>query len=273
PPWWRAKSQLKSAVRAPPTWRCPVGLGAKRTRTGSGSDAITLDSTRGSPPHPSRKRDGGGTPEATPPARAAGYDADPSVGGVLGVGAAPARGQLGRLSKRRGQDGQGARECPRARPSDYCRGLAYGGETLPVRHQGLPVGEEPPPLAVQARTHLPAPEQGIPERIVIEHARQVRPWRQHRLEGPLDRALERPPVDLVLHPRGERHAAERPHEVPVLGGGRRVPDELDLAHVAHTQAGLVGEPDVPDRQRIEAHQAGGHRVDGNLVSAREDDVL
>ena len=34
PPWWRAKSQLKRAVRAPPTCRCPVGLGAKRTLTG-----------------------------------------------------------------------------------------------------------------------------------------------------------------------------------------------------------------------------------------------
>ena len=33
PPSCRAKSQLKSAVRAPPTWRCPVGLGANRTRT------------------------------------------------------------------------------------------------------------------------------------------------------------------------------------------------------------------------------------------------
>src|SRR5215475_16151009 len=33
PRWWRAKSQLNSAVRAPPTCRCPVGLGAKRTRT------------------------------------------------------------------------------------------------------------------------------------------------------------------------------------------------------------------------------------------------
>src|SRR5687767_4041295 len=33
PPCRRANSQLKSAVRAPPTWRCPVGLGAKRTRT------------------------------------------------------------------------------------------------------------------------------------------------------------------------------------------------------------------------------------------------
>src|SRR5215510_12133440 len=36
PRWWRARSQLKSAVRAPPTWRWPVGLGAKRTRTGPG---------------------------------------------------------------------------------------------------------------------------------------------------------------------------------------------------------------------------------------------
>src|SRR5262245_17842657 len=35
PRWWRAKSQLKSAVRAPPTCRWPVGLGANRTRTGA----------------------------------------------------------------------------------------------------------------------------------------------------------------------------------------------------------------------------------------------
>src|SRR4029450_6067520 len=37
PRWWRARSQLKSAVRAPPTWRWPVGLGAKRTRIGVGT--------------------------------------------------------------------------------------------------------------------------------------------------------------------------------------------------------------------------------------------
>jgi hypothetical protein len=30
PPWWRANSQLKSAVRAPPMCRNPVGEGAKR---------------------------------------------------------------------------------------------------------------------------------------------------------------------------------------------------------------------------------------------------
>src|SRR3546814_4319352 len=30
PPWWRANSQLNSAVRAPPIWRKPVGEGAKR---------------------------------------------------------------------------------------------------------------------------------------------------------------------------------------------------------------------------------------------------
>src|SRR5258708_25752205 len=33
PPCLRAKSQLKSAVRAPPTWRKPVGDGAKRVLT------------------------------------------------------------------------------------------------------------------------------------------------------------------------------------------------------------------------------------------------
>src|SRR5215471_5015067 len=33
PPWWRAKSQLNSAVRAPPMCKNPVGEGAKRTTT------------------------------------------------------------------------------------------------------------------------------------------------------------------------------------------------------------------------------------------------
>src|SRR5215467_6319492 len=33
PPWWRAKSQLDSAVRALPICRNPVGEGAKRTTT------------------------------------------------------------------------------------------------------------------------------------------------------------------------------------------------------------------------------------------------
>src|SRR5215470_16886247 len=41
PRWWRARSQLKSAVRAPPTWRWPVGLGAKRTRTGAAISILT----------------------------------------------------------------------------------------------------------------------------------------------------------------------------------------------------------------------------------------
>ena len=33
PPWWRANSQLNSAVRAPPMCRKPVGEGAKRVTT------------------------------------------------------------------------------------------------------------------------------------------------------------------------------------------------------------------------------------------------
>ena len=34
PPCRRANSQLNTAVRAVPMWRVPVGLGARRTRTG-----------------------------------------------------------------------------------------------------------------------------------------------------------------------------------------------------------------------------------------------
>ncbi len=76
----------------------------------------------------------------------------------------------------------------------------------------------------------------VPEAVVVDDARDVRPGRQHRLQRPLDRLLERAPVDLVLHARGERHLAERPGEVPVLGGRRRVADDLDLARVAAAEA-------------------------------------
>ena len=37
PPCWRAKSQLNSAARALPTWKYPVGDGAKRARGAVGS--------------------------------------------------------------------------------------------------------------------------------------------------------------------------------------------------------------------------------------------
>src|SRR3990167_10132289 len=57
PPWWRAVSQLKSAVRAPPTWRWPVGLGAKRTRTAPGM-SVPLEEA------PPRSRREGADPRA-----------------------------------------------------------------------------------------------------------------------------------------------------------------------------------------------------------------
>src|SRR5262245_165392 len=44
PPCRRANAQLKSAVRAPPMWRCPAGLGANRTRPVPG---IPAHGTRG----------------------------------------------------------------------------------------------------------------------------------------------------------------------------------------------------------------------------------
>ena len=45
PPVWRAKSQLKRAVRVPPMCK-PVGLGAKRTRTGVVVMSLSLEVRR-----------------------------------------------------------------------------------------------------------------------------------------------------------------------------------------------------------------------------------
>ena len=46
PPWCRAKSQLNSAVRAPPTCRYPVGEGANRTRGRSIPSSYSATSPR-----------------------------------------------------------------------------------------------------------------------------------------------------------------------------------------------------------------------------------
>ena len=72
---------------------------------------------------------------------------------------------------------------------------------------------------------------------------------------------------------GERHLPERPVEVPVLGAGVLVADDLDVARVAAAEPALVREPDELDRQRVHAHQPGGDRVDRHLIGARQDDVL
>jgi hypothetical protein len=77
----------------------------------------------------------------------------------------------------------------------------------------------------------------------------------------------------VLHPRGEGHVAERPIEVPVLLRGVDVADDLDVARVTAAKPGVMGQPDELDRQRVDAHQPGGHCVDGHLVGTGQDDVL
>src|SRR5579884_2262716 len=52
-PWLRrANSQLYSAVRAPPTWKYPVGDGAKRTRTAAAISEGYRDGRPASPEQP-----------------------------------------------------------------------------------------------------------------------------------------------------------------------------------------------------------------------------
>src|SRR6185436_19147150 len=51
PSWPRASSQLKRAVRALPTWSCPVGLGAKRNlMIFRGASPLVLPDTRSRSP-------------------------------------------------------------------------------------------------------------------------------------------------------------------------------------------------------------------------------
>ena len=108
---------------------------------------------------------------------------------------------------------------------------------------------------------------------MIHHARRVRPWRENGLERPLDGFAPWPPINLVLHARGERHLVERPDEVPVLRACLFVADDFDVARIAASQPEVVREPDELDRHRVHAHQLGRDRVDRDLIAAGEDHVF
>ena len=90
------------------------------------------------------------------------------------------------------------------------------GNPCCVGRERLPLLEQAAPVALEHLRHQPLGLERIPEAVVVDDAGQVRPGRQEGLERPLDRALERSPVDLVLHARGERHLLERADEAPRL---------------------------------------------------------
>ena len=146
-------------------------------------------------------------------------------------------------------------------------------KTVVVRCEVLPVFEQPSPRAVEHLLDLLLRVQWIPDAVVIDDAGDVGPRRQHRLERPLDRLLERPPVDVVLHARREGHLLERARELPVLLRRILIADDLDVPRIAAAEAEIVRHPDVLDRHRIHAHQLRGDRVDRHLVGAGEHDVL
>ena len=77
----------------------------------------------------------------------------------------------------------------------------------------------------------------------------------------------------MLHARGEGHLLVGTVEVPVLLAQLGLAHELDVPRVADAQTLLVSDPDEVDAERVEAHELGGDRVDGDLIGAREQHVL
>jgi len=77
----------------------------------------------------------------------------------------------------------------------------------------------------------------------------------------------------VLHAAGEGHLLEGADEMPVLAAHLLVADDLDLGRVAAAQPLFVGQADELDRHRVQAHELGGHGVDGHLVVRGQEDVL
>src|SRR5205085_8414219 len=134
PPRLRAKSQLKSAVRTPPRWRAPVGLGAMRTRTltdgayrscggRARSDAARAEPRDARAAAPARAAQGRGGSRRRAPRRPPGAVAALALRrSLVACGRLPARVARAGAPRGKGREGDGdARDAPPARRARLSR--------------------------------------------------------------------------------------------------------------------------------------------------------
>ena len=149
-----------------------------------------------------------------------------------------------------------ARRAPRA---------ALGTHPRVAQKQLAPVGFFRPSL------ERPPIEQRPPIQVVVDLAGQDEAVDERGVKKQLLEPLEGTEPDQV--------AAAQPHQVladvkmPVLLRHFGVADNLDVARVADAQPVFVRHADVGQRHRIEPHQLGRHRIDGDLVARRQHHVL
>src|SRR6186997_548062 len=130
-----------------------------------------------------------------------------------------AAGELRRFLDAHRQDAERFPQRAHAGSRDFGALVGNYGVAAAVALDVFPVPEQASPGAAEYFLHHLLCQDGVPEAVVIHDARDVGPGREYRLQRPFDRFLERSPVDLVLHPGGERHLLERAVEVPVLSSG------------------------------------------------------
>src|SRR5947209_19840204 len=97
--------------------------------------------------------------------------------------------------------------------------------------------------------------------VVIEEAAEDEEIDERRAEEQLLQSPQRTKPDQVAHPAGQV-VAHRELEIDVADV---FADYLDLLGTADTQPGIVGELDIGDAHRIEAHHLGRDGVDGDLI--------
>src|SRR5699024_1355415 len=130
--------------------------------------------------------------------------------------------------------------------------------------------EELPPLRLERVLHALPAHEWVPINVVVEVRCEVGPRHDRRSQQRLLQRLERAMVDHLLALAGEGIFV---NEVPCLFERDVITDDLDVLRIADAEPLFVGETNEIELHWVEALELGADRIDRDLVSTRQKDVL
>src|SRR5678815_4789587 len=125
------------------------------------------------------------------------------------------------------------------------------------------------PLGSHELPNAGAADRWVPHRIVVHIRRKWRPHHQWRVQEDALEGAEKTFPNHLVTPDDERF----PGLEPEIFRRHIVAHDFDLAGIGYSESSLVRHSEERNRQRVEAHQTRGDRIDGDRIGRCEKQVF